>query len=619
MNLRDFQEKLNPLLTQERLSDALMFCREVYESTSLHEVRARAIFWIGRLLFRLGYHPELGELIRENCDEIEDQPSPYFRIRALELEMEYFLDIGEPKKARAILKKLRSFDTKNDPGVTALRDMVIGIYYVKTGDFVRAEEIFEELYSRLKKSGKWLKGGNEAFFLCLSKLFRGDIEGFSKLLSQEATDIPTWIDLHATGLIIMGKPADSIPLLNGLLSRFRGEDSNKGISSAAFSLGVAWAALGDLEKALLYADVSLLYGRNIPRYLAESEVLKIALSPSSSSLVEDLRKHIEQSYRKGFIRAWVYANYTLADALLNNGDKGGAMEIITRLTEYADYGGRWGFIYLMAQMKPEPLRIARKMFPQLRSLKEVPDYIVGLRKAIPVVHVRFLDGCRIRGPDGEILVNQKRDAEILALMATERRNPRTKEQLAGIVWPKSPSSKAMRNLYNSLSRIKSYMRSVGIKLPPSRFKGPGKLPVNFRLDTEEFESMVSTGRVLSRTGEPERALIFYEKALEMYGGDFLPNSKAHWAEELRELYRRMFMEALIFLSRYYLEDSPEKSLKYAQAALSADPLSEDACGLALKAMIVLKRLPEAKKLYERFVENYRRTIEMEPDLKWPPR
>lgn len=617
MDLKEFNEKLNPLLIEERFSDALKLCKEVYSKANLPEVKSRALFWIGRLLFRLGYYAELGELIKKNGKEIEAQLSSYFRVRALELEMSFFLDIGEPAKAKAVLKKLRSSENRNDPIAKRASDIAIGAYYIKSGDFKRSEEIFTELYYDLKASGKWIKGSNEAFYLCLSKLCLGDFEGFLRLLSEEETDITTWQDLKTTGLVILGKHADSIPLLNSLLSQFRREGNDKGIFSATCSLAVAWSALGAPEKALLYADVALAYGKGMPRYLAEAEVLRLMLSKESSSQPENIRELREESSRKGFARAWLYASYALADSLLEKGDEDSAREIIKEMVNYIHERGGWGLVYFMAQVRPDALKLARAVFPNEKALREASDYITGFQKAWPVARIKFFGRCTITGPSGELAL-VPRDAEVLAFLAMERRNPRAKEDIAGLIWPRSTKAKAMRNLYNSISRIKTLIKRVGISVPSSRFKGPGKLPLDFRTDAEEFESMVVAGRALIRTGHPDRAVVFYEKAVEIYGGEFLPDSRMRWAQDLRELYREMFVEVLVFLSGYHLKASPEKALHYAHRAMEADPLNESACLVLLSILVRIGKKTEAKRLYDRFMEDYRKTIGMESAIRWPP-
>jgi two-component SAPR family response regulator len=52
--------------------------------------------------------------------------------------------------------------------------------------------------------------------------------------------------------------------------------------------------------------------------------------------------------------------------------------------------------------------------------------------------------------------------------------------------------------------------------------------------------------------------------------------------------------------------------------MEADPLNESACLVLLSILVRIGKKTEAKRLYDRFTEDYRKTIGMESAIRWPP-
>src|SRR5829696_4103682 len=91
------------------------------------------------------------------------------------------------------------------------------------------------------------------------------------------------------------------------------------------------------------------------------------------------------------------------------------------------------------------------------------------------------------------------------------------------------------------------------------------------VDVEAFEEAAATAR-------RSRDVAAYRVAIELYGGDLLPEDRyEEWAEGRREELRQLYLALLLELAGIYEErDDHEPAVETLQRALSAEPTNEEA-------------------------------------------
>jgi DNA-binding SARP family transcriptional activator len=131
------------------------------------------------------------------------------------------------------------------------------------------------------------------------------------------------------------------------------------------------------------------------------------------------------------------------------------------------------------------------------------------------------------------------------------------------------------------------------------------------MDTIAFETAVNRLRSL-RT--PQERLSAAQRALALYGGDFLPAcGEVHWCFAPRERLRGRWAAAMLVSAHASLElDAAEDALRTLDRLLAGAPDHEGGATLALTLLMERGRSREARALYDRLRIWYRGAYHCEP-------
>jgi hypothetical protein len=124
--------------------------------------------------------------------------------------------------------------------------------------------------------------------------------------------------------------------------------------------------------------------------------------------------------------------------------------------------------------------------------------------------------------------------------------PRTKEQIGLALWPDASTTQVRSSFHDTVYRLR---RALGgkewITFEKGRYAFNRSLPYSF--DVEAFEENLSEAR-RARTKAPEQAIRHLQKAVGLYGGDFLENSAdSEWVMLRQEELGQAYQEALLVL------------------------------------------------------------------------
>ncbi|MBS1253838.1 MAG: hypothetical protein MAG451_02891 [Anaerolineales bacterium] len=122
------------------------------------------------------------------------------------------------------------------------------------------------------------------------------------------------------------------------------------------------------------------------------------------------------------------------------------------------------------------------------------------------------------------------------------------------------------------------------------------------IDADVFESYCRRARECSRYGDPEAAMLYWDMALDVYGGDFMADipidytqNRLHdWCLPRRHRLGELYLAALLEIARYHRNIHEYGSgVRYARAALDVEPASEPAHRLAIQCLIENGQLDSA--------------------------
>lgn len=209
----------------------------------------------------------------------------------------------------------------------------------------------------------------------------------------------------------------------------------------------------------------------------------------------------------------------------------------------------------------------------------------------------------------------KKTRTILAYVLLNRAHAIPREVLTTTFWPDASPDISRNRLHVTLHALRADLRSVS-PVPVVVFKHGYVLnpQLTVRLDVEEFEGALASGRSAEKEGNLEGALAAYQESLARYRGDLLTGqSDDEWALLPREHLRMSMLDALEKTAQIEFELG-----LYAECVdaglhlLSLDFCREDVHRLLMRAYTRLGQQHLAMRQFQVCARQLRREFEMEP-------
>jgi predicted ATPase/DNA-binding SARP family transcriptional activator len=197
--------------------------------------------------------------------------------------------------------------------------------------------------------------------------------------------------------------------------------------------------------------------------------------------------------------------------------------------------------------------------------------------------------------DGTVAQFPTRSAEaLLAFLAYHREYPHPRGALIELLWPEVHPESGRSSLRVTLYALR---RQLEQREPPAAEQvlwadrnTVSLNPRTFTTDVIEFEAAVQAA---ARAPDPHGRARHLRAAVERYRGVLLPGYHENWLptarQHLAELYQRALHDLVLALEQ---TGAPEAALEYAQRAVAADPLREEA-HYALMRLYAAAGLPSA--------------------------
>ncbi len=210
--------------------------------------------------------------------------------------------------------------------------------------------------------------------------------------------------------------------------------------------------------------------------------------------------------------------------------------------------------------------------------------------------------------------------QLLQLLLVERGRMLSRERIMDMLWPGLEAESASNNLRVTLSRL--------IKaIEPGRPDGAPTYYIiqhgdtygfnsesDHSYDTAEFTNAVDAGHGALHKGLREEAIAHFRRAIELYGGTFLPDCLYEdWSVVERERLGLLFNEASLRLGSLLLEDgNPHEAIGLAWRVLEYDQAQEEAYQVLMRAYSSLGERSTALRLYARCVTALDQELGVDP-------
>src|SRR5919202_4917107 len=193
--------------------------------------------------------------------------------------------------------------------------------------------------------------------------------------------------------------------------------------------------------------------------------------------------------------------------------------------------------------------------------------------------------------DGE-LVPLGRNGKALAILKyllAHRAHPVSQDHLMGWLWPESNLKKARWSLNSAVHVLRKLLSRRASSTTVNYVvleEGYYRLCPTVRVETDvdEFDVSYEEGRRLEKTGRMEEAAAEYERAIELYRGDYLVEDLYEdWTMVERERLANAYIDILGRLAIYYMEvEQHQESIRACYRVLEKDRCHEDSYCLLMQ-------------------------------------
>jgi DNA-binding SARP family transcriptional activator/tetratricopeptide (TPR) repeat protein len=218
------------------------------------------------------------------------------------------------------------------------------------------------------------------------------------------------------------------------------------------------------------------------------------------------------------------------------------------------------------------------------------------------LEIRLLGKTEARDTDGPLRFRSHKATEIIAYLAYAGPTGASRSSLAAALWPELEVSRRLHNLRVNLV----YIKQAAPELLSRYGSRDLALAPTVRVDVWSFRDAVAEAKEGS-------SIAPWQKAFDLYEGEFAPDIQADWAVAARDNLASEYLEVLLRLAADELERDAVAAKDYADQAVRLDPYLQSARTMKVQALIALDERAGAAKEIEAYAELLRRDLRIEPD------
>ena len=279
-----------------------------------------------------------------------------------------------------------------------------------------------------------------------------------------------------------------------------------------------------------------------------------------------------------------------------------------------DLGAAAAYPALRALLKDRSLAVRQAAEDALGRLVYRPPY---------TLRIRTLGAFALWRGDQEVRDRDWRSSkarQLFQLLLTERGRALPRDRVLDALWPEMESDAAANNLRVTVNRLTKALepdRPDGA--PPTYVSQQGETysfntASDHQIDTTEFAEAMAEGQRAERRGQRQVAVLAFRKAIDLYGGPYLPdNMYEDWTVVERERLAMLFNDTAIRLGALLLDEGAAHDvIGLAWRVLENEPAYEDAYRLLMRAHATLGERSTALRLYARCATVLRDELGVEP-------
>jgi len=243
--------------------------------------------------------------------------------------------------------------------------------------------------------------------------------------------------------------------------------------------------------------------------------------------------------------------------------------------------------------------------------------------APPLLEIKCLGG--FRAMREKILVRDsewksKRAKQLVKLLVAQDGHTLSRDSAMEMLWPDMDPDMLGPTFNSMLHRVRKVLEPASVPDGSTSFilHTDGVVKLNreiVRTDVGQLLYHLDTTDRMKSNRKPGNILEEYEKAFDLYEGDFLPEDLySDWAAPMRDRLRIRYLRALEDAAAIAESSGDrDRTLRFYEKMFSADPCNEKACCWLMVQYHSDARRGEAIRTYERCERAMNRDLDLEPD------
>jgi ATP/maltotriose-dependent transcriptional regulator MalT/DNA-binding SARP family transcriptional activator len=197
----------------------------------------------------------------------------------------------------------------------------------------------------------------------------------------------------------------------------------------------------------------------------------------------------------------------------------------------------------------------------------------------------------------------RRARDIFCFILSRRHHRASKDTIIDTFWGETDFEVVEKNFHPTVSHIRKALNSNQPLKQNFLLYRDGDYQLNsefsYRIDTEDFDRLLSEGENARRARQFDESIRAYESALALYRGEFMQGSYELWVDEQRSYYREQYLRLLEALAEVALTaaDWP-KVMQLAQLIIRDDQFREDIHCMVMRAHAALGNRGAVKDQFE---------------------
>lgn len=359
-------------------------------------------------------------------------------------------------------------------------------------------------------------------------------------------------------------------------------------------------------------------------FVCRSVLADIALEKENFDEAERLYKILLQSGTKNQFRiplAMVYFGLAYIALVRKDNDQGlqyakeslHLIEPSQTIQLYLDQGERSYRICSMLKANDEDTPFVRRVIDNLKqpTTDTGKGTVSGERNAISI---QTLGGFRV-SVNGEPLTKERwvsmKARDLFAYFVTYRNERIPIDRAFDAIWH-DRAGRGKTAFHTALSRLRKALRGENRTLKYILVEA-GEYwldTARFSLDVDEFDSALRQARIASSKSSAKK---WYQKAINLYQGEYLSGMYYDWAFPERRRLNQSYLHALGRLSEISLAAKEyEQAIKLLEAAIVIEPLAEQTYVQLLRAYAFSGQRTTMMKTYQRLKEQLWKELQVQP-------